>query len=266
MLIPDASAATAGDSVVVTIVDGRTAKADITLSTRTAATTRPSSSSSSKPDSLQNLTAECLGITADVLDAGEITNIKSRLPHAAHQDVDAGFPVRVTVEPPASVRPHVPEPVRRDVRDRRSRLHAGRSVSPGQGAARRTVFQYVTGTVTSGSVRSRGRTGGFSEFVIIRPTRRRSTPPTARANTPLLAARRRGDEPDRAARRSRSTSRSAAPRTRPRNSGDAITLLANFDQHCVEYAGASLPNVWRSARDLTTSKAISSATPIRCAS
>jgi len=35
-----------------------------------------------------------------------------------------------------------------------------------------------------------------------------------------------------------------------RNYPDAIQRLATFDQHCVEYGGAALPNVWRSQRDL----------------
>ena len=53
-------------------------------------------------EGLQNLTVECLGLTADVLDATEIANVNSRLPHPGHQAIDPAFPVRVTVEPPAA--------------------------------------------------------------------------------------------------------------------------------------------------------------------
>src|SRR5438045_6861859 len=101
MLTAYASAAAAGDSVVVTIVDGRKAKADITLVNPNGGDYTAEFELEFEAEGLQNLTPECVGITADVLDATELADIKARLPHSAHQDVAPGFPVRVTVEPPA---------------------------------------------------------------------------------------------------------------------------------------------------------------------
>jgi hypothetical protein len=248
MLTAYASAAAAGDSVVVTIVDGRKAKADITLVNPNGGHYTAEFELEFEAEGLQNLTPECVGITADVLDATEIANIKQRLPHAAHQDVAPGFPVRVTVEPPAACgltfQNHY------DVTFETEDL----VYTPG-GPYRLVkaplggLFHYVTGSVTQGSVRSRGRTGAFSEFVIIADTNptftadcetqydvmqgridAASMSPTARqALTVDLAISRAAYE--------------------AHNYADAIQRLAIFDQHCVEYAGAALPNVWRSMRD-----------------
>jgi hypothetical protein len=112
------------------------------------------------------------------------------------------------------------------------------------------LFQYVTGAVTSGSVRSRGSSGGFSEFVMIRD----STPNysndcrveyndlEARLRTaPISPVVRRMLETDLA------VSRAAYEAG---NLADAIARLATFDAHCAASGGAALPNRWRSARDL----------------
>jgi len=112
------------------------------------------------------------------------------------------------------------------------------------------LFHYVTGSVTQGSVRSRGRTGAFSEFVIIADTAPTYSNDCEDVYTTL---------------QQRIDASSMSPTARQaltvdlaishaaygaRNYPDAIARLAIFDQHCVEYAGASLPNVWRSQRDL----------------
>src|SRR5690242_10233990 len=85
MLIAYASAAIAGDSVVVTIVDGRTAKADITLVNPNGGHYTAEFELEFETQGLQNLTPECVGITADVLDAAEIADVNLRLPHQTHQ-------------------------------------------------------------------------------------------------------------------------------------------------------------------------------------
>ena len=249
MLIPDASAATTGDSVIVTIVDGRTAKADITLVNPNGGHYTAEFELEFEAGGLQNLTAECLGLTADVLDASELADIKSRLPHAAHQEVAAGFPVRVTVEPPPACgltfENHYDVTFETDdlvyTPDGPYRL-----VKAPLGG----LFHYVTGTVTQGSVRSRGRTGAFSEFVIIADS------------APVYSA---DCEDEYTSLQARIDAATMSPTARQaltvdlaishaayeaRNYGDAIARLAIFDQHCVEYGGASLPNVWRSTRDL----------------
>lgn len=249
MLIAYASAAIAGDSVVVTIIDGRKAKADITLVNPNGGHYTAEFELEFETQGLQNLTPACVGITADVLDATEIGLLTPHLPDSGHQHIPTEFPVRVTVEPPAgcglTFENHY------DVTFETEDLvftPAGpyRLVKAPIGGD----FRYVTGSVTQGSVRTRGRAGGFSEFLIIADTNpdylddckheyddmqaridTSSMSPTARqALTVDLALSRAAYE--------------------ARNYADAIARLAIFDQHCVEYGGAALPNVWRSARDV----------------
>ena len=249
MLIAYASAAIAGDSVVVTIVDGRTAKADITLVNPGGGHYTAEFELEFEAQGLQNLTAACLGITADVLDATEIANVNLRLPHSDHQHVDTNFPVRVTVEPPANCGLTFQDHY--DVTfETEDLVYTPDGPYRLMKAPLGGLFHYVTGSVTQGSVRSRGRTGAFSEFVIIADTAPTYSNDCEDVYTTL---------------QQRIDASSMSPTARQaltvdlaishaaygaRNYPDAIARLAIFDQHCVEYAGASLPNVWRSQRDL----------------
>jgi hypothetical protein len=248
LLVAYASAATAGDSVVVTI-DGRKATADISLVNPNGGHYTAEFELEFEAEGLQNLTPECLGLTADVLDAAEIDNIKQRLPHQTHQGIDPAFPVRVTVEPPAACgltfQNHY------DVTFETEDLvyTAGgpyRLVKAPLGG----LFHYVTGSVTQGSVRSRGRTGAFSEFVIISDSAPTYSNDCEDEYT-TLQARIDSSTMSPSARQALSVDLAISHAAyEARNYGDAIARLAIFDQHCVEYGGASLPNVWRSTRDL----------------
>ena len=244
------SAALAG-GVVVTIIDGNKAKADITLPNPGGGNYTAEFELEFEVENLQNLTVACIGITADVLDAAEIADVQQRLPHGANgqQIVDPAFPVRVTVEPPVgcglSFQNHY------DV----SLDTADLVYTPG-GPYRLVkaqigqAFHYVTGSVTAGSVRSRGRAGGFSEFVIIRDT------------APVYAADCESEYNDLDARLAAATMSPTARRAletdlavsraayEAGNLTDAIQRLSTFDAHCVAYGGEALPNRWRSARDL----------------
>jgi hypothetical protein len=243
--------------VVVTIVDGRKAKADITLPNPNGGNYTAEFEIEFETEGLENLTVECIGITADVLDAAEIADVESRLPHGSSvtppqvqtQFVDASFPVRVTVEPPVGCGLAFENnyDVSLDTED----------LVFAPGSAYRLVkapiggdFVYVTGAVTQGSVRVRGRTGGFSEFVMIRDDAPQYSADCkdeydrleARiAQSPISPTARRTLEID--VMRSRAAYEVGDFQT-------AIDLLAPFDQHCVDYGGAGLPNRWRSQRDL----------------
>jgi hypothetical protein len=248
ILLLHAAAASAG-SVVVTIINGNTARADITLSDANGTYTAEFDVQF-ETENLQNLTIECIGITADALDAGEIANIQSRLPHPGTQTIDPAFPVRVTVEPPAGC--GLAFQNQYDVSlDTGNLVYAPFSPYRLVKAPIGQPFQYVTGTVTAGSVRARGRAGGFSEFVIINDSSPQySTDCESQYND--LAAQLAAATISPSARRTLevdlAVSRAAY------EAGDfqrAITLLQNFDAHCAEFGGTSLPNRWRSARDLT---------------
>lgn len=251
VLLLHGAAAQAG-SVVVTIVDGRTAVADITLQDPNGPSIYTAEFELEfETENLKNLTVECVGITADVLGPSEIVNIESRLPHPTTQHVDSAFPVRVTVEPPAGcglqfqnqydVSLDTPDLVYEP-------FSKYRLVKAPIGGS----FRYVTGSVESGSVRARGRAGGFSEFVLIRDD---ATPPSYYIDClneyDTLEARIENSSISLTARHALETDLAVSRAAyEAGNYADAITLLQNFDAHCVEYGGAALPNIWRSARDL----------------
>jgi len=248
-----ASGAALAGSVVVTIIDGRKAKAEITLPNPGGGSYTAEFELEFEADGLVNLTPECLGITADVLDAAEITNVEQRLPHGlGHENtqfVDAAFPVRITVEPPAACGLAFDNQYEVSL-DTPDLVYVPPSKYRLMKAPLGQSFQYVTLDVTAGSVRSRGSSGGFSEFVMIRDdnplyvndcddeyetlqTRldNAQISPTARQSLQIDLAR----------------SRAAYD---ARNYPDAIAMLAVFDGHCVEFGGNGLPNRWRSTRDL----------------
>lgn len=116
-------------------------------------------------DDVDNLTVECLGITADALDAGEIAAIQARFPNPATQAIDPLFPVRVTVEPPVPCGLTFRNDVLVDLVTDELTFAPGSPYrlfkAPIGGA-----FADLTAEVLPGSVRTRGRTGAFSEFVI----------------------------------------------------------------------------------------------------
>jgi hypothetical protein len=249
------SAAACAGGVVVEIIDGRKAKADITLPNPNGGNYTAEFEIEFERDGLENLTVECIGITADVLDATEIDDINARLPHGTQpggggtQAIDPAFPVRVTVEPPVGCGLAFRNGYDVSI-DTADLVFEPQSKYRFMKAPIGGLFQYVTGAVTSGSVRSRGSSGGFSEFVLIKD----DIPQYAqdcRTEYDYVEARLRTSALSPTARRTLEVdlARSRAAY----EAGDfttAIALLAPFDGHCVEYAGEGLPNAWRSARDL----------------
>jgi len=241
------AAAIAG-SVVVTIIGGDTARADITLSDVNGTYTAEFELEF-ETENLKNLTVECIGITADTLDATEIADIESRLPHPGQQVIDPAFPLRVTVDPPVACglqfQDHYEVTLETD-----DLVYAPFSPYRLVKAQPGKPFQYVTGSVTSGSVRARGRAGGFSEFVIIKD------------QSPQYAIDCESEYTNLGVQLAIATMSPAVRRTLETDLaishaayevGDyasAITLLENFNAHCAEFGGEALPNIWRSARDL----------------
>lgn len=248
LLLLYAAAASAG-SVVVTIINGDTAQAEITLPNPGGGNYTAEFEIEFEPTNLQNLTVECIGISADVLTPAEITDIQSRLPHPGTQTIDPAFPVRVTVEPPAACGLAFQDQY--DVSlDTGDLTYVPFSPYRLVKAPIGQLFSYVTGTVTSGSVRARGRAGGFSEFVMINdaaPQYSNDCESTYADLAAQLAAATMSPTARRTLETDLATSHAAY------EAGDlahAIALLANFDAHCAEFGGVSLPNRWRSARDL----------------
>ncbi|MBL8298016.1 MAG: hypothetical protein JNN30_06645 [Rhodanobacteraceae bacterium] len=234
-------------SIVISII-GDKAKADISLPGPGATTY--DSDFELQFDNPLNLSVACLGLDADVLDAGEIAAITARLPDPVNMVIDPAFPVRVTVEPPAGCGLAFDNEV--DVQWRSINLiwSAGSPYrlmkAPVSGA-----FRDITGEVSAGSVRVRGSTGGFSEFVFIKDLNPDYTPEATALYTQLNA---RLADPALSAtvkavlQMDANLSRAAFLAG---NYGAAIAVLADFDQHAADLVGdETLPNRWRSQRDL----------------
>lgn len=241
------SIAAAHASIVVTIT-GRKVKAEISLPGPGATTY--DSDFELEFDNPQNLTVACLGLDADVLDAGEIAAITARLPDPANMIVDPAFPVRVTVEPPSGCGLAFDNDL--DVQWRAIDLvYAAGSPYRLMKAPVSGAFRDITGAVAAGSVRVRGTTGGFSEFVFVKDLNPDYAPEAAalfaqldaRLADPALSA-----TVKTTLQMDADVSRAAFLAT---NYAAAIAALNDFDLHASSLVGEdSLPNRWRSLRDL----------------
>lgn len=245
-----APALASAGGVVVTIVDGHIAKADITLPNPGGGNYTAEFEIEFEAVGLQNLTPECLGITAEVLNAAQIADINQhRLPHTGSQVIDSAFPVLISVEPPVACGLAFQDQYEVSL-DTDDLVYQPFSKYRLLKAPSGQSFVYVTGSVTQGSVRARGGAGGFSEFIMIAD------------NAPQYQVDCENKYDDLAAQLAAATLSPAARRTletdlavsraayEARDYATAIALLDNFDAHCVEFGGAGLPNRWRSARDL----------------
>lgn len=250
MLLLEPAAAIAG-SVVVDIVDGRKAKAEITLVDGANTYSADFELEFHNP---QNLTVACVGIDADVLDAVEIADIESRLPDPVNQSIDPAFPVRVTVEPPIACGLSFEDEVHVEF-DTPDLVFAPFSPYRLMKAPLGGDFHDITASVIAGSVRSRGSGGSFSEFVMIADSLQDHA---ADADAAYDALEARLDDPA-IALTAQLTLQTDVALSRAAydadNHAQAIALLDDLDLHCATLGGPALPNVWRSARDLVNAEA-----------
>jgi hypothetical protein len=122
-------------------------------------------------DDATGLSASSLGVQAQVVD---LTNpaLLARLGTALAQP-DAAFPVMITIEPPSNGGLAFDRTVRVEVHTHALTYTAGSSyrlfkASLGAG------FKDITDEVAPGSVRARGTTGGFSQFLVLADLRKTS--------------------------------------------------------------------------------------------
>lgn len=238
-------------SVVVTIVDGRKAHADISLPAPGGG--QYTAEFEIEFENPQNLTVACVGLDADVLDAGEIADVESRMPAPGNQVIDAAFPVRVTVEPPSGCGLQFDDEVHVEYHTV-DLAYVPFSPYRLMKAPVGLGFADITGGVLSGSVRARGSGGSFSEFVIAK-TLVQNYANDADAGYDALEARL--DDPaiglsaQLTLQADLAVSRAAFDAA---NYTQAIAHLDDLDLHCASLGGPALPNVWRSARDLVNAE------------
>ena len=119
------------------------------------------------------LSASSLGISARLVDITD-PSLLSRLPDATLTRPDSSFPLLVTIEPPATGGLSFRRSVRVEVH-----THA-LSYAPGSfyrllKAPIGGAFRDITDEVAPGSVRARGTTGGFSQFLVLTDLRETGT-------------------------------------------------------------------------------------------
>ena len=115
-----------------------------------------------------NLSEACLGLSASYLDAGARAAIEARMPQAG-LIIDPDFPVLISVSPPAACGLTFRNEVRVELRTENLVFNAN---SPFRlyKAPVLASFRNITQSVVAGSVRARGSSGGFSDFVMVRDT------------------------------------------------------------------------------------------------
>ncbi|HET8819720.1 MAG TPA: DUF6689 family protein [Xanthomonadaceae bacterium] len=116
-------------------------------------------------DDATGLSASSLGVTAELLDP-TATSLLARLPDAQLNQLAGAFPLLVTIEPPASGGLSFDRTVRVEIHTHLLAYAPGSSYRLFK-APLGGEFRDITDEVASGSVRARGTTGGFSQFLIL---------------------------------------------------------------------------------------------------
>lgn len=115
-----------------------------------------------------NLTVPCLNVSADQLDAGEISALQARMPGAPGRFiVDPLIPVKIVVEPLASCNLQFDNQIEYEVHTEEL-IYTFPSPYRLMKAPVGQNFRDVTGDVLAGSIRARGSSGTFSEFVLVK--------------------------------------------------------------------------------------------------
>lgn len=122
-------------------------------------------------DDASGLSASSLGISADLVSTSNPA-LLARLPDAGLNQLAPSFPLLITIEPPASGGLSFHRTVRVEVHTHALSYSAGsdyRLLKAPIGGQ----FRDITDEIAPGSIRARGTTGGFSQFLVlsdVRPT------------------------------------------------------------------------------------------------
>ena len=124
-------------------------------------------------DDAAGLSASSLGVSAQLVSLTDPL-LLARLPDPLHTQLDSALPLMITVEPPALGGLAFNRTVRVEVHTHALVYAAGSSYrllkAPLNGA-----FVDITDEIAPGSVRARGTTGGFSQFLVVADVRASST-------------------------------------------------------------------------------------------
>lgn len=194
----------------------------------------------------QNLDASSLGISAELVDPFALV---SRLPGLSPGALSSAFPLMITIEPPVDGGLEFVDTVRVDLHTHNLEYAPGTRLrlfkAPLGGA-----FRDITDTVEPGSVRTRGRTGGFSQFLVLldlRPTSTVAIDKYTHLETRLADATGLSLTERASLQSALAQSRAAFERG---DEASAIVSLDQFDGQVRQLSGTAIPNRWRAARDL----------------
>ncbi|GJM09725.1 MAG: hypothetical protein DHS20C11_20010 [Lysobacteraceae bacterium] len=227
-------------SGVTVTVNGNTLVADISLANGIGADL------TLEFESAIGLTASSVGISADLISRLD-TSLLTRLPDGL-VSVPGVFPLLITIEPPSDQALSFSGPVTIDLHTH-NLVYTNHSPYRLMKAPLGGDFYDFTQSLGAGSVRSRGRTGGFSQFLIAVDLRDYATvvddkyadlsawvtdPAIPKTLVSQLQAK-------------VSASEAARDAGNYIAASDRISELISLVE---SNAGSSIPNVWRSARDL----------------
>jgi len=200
-------------------------------------------------DNAVGLTRESLGLSAELIDVTSL-NFLQRLPDSVNITPSAAFPMMITIEPPANSGFSFSGVASVDIHTHNLEYTAGTPLrffkAPLNGE-----FKDITMTMGAGSYRARGRTGRFSQFVIMADLR-----------SPLVVVQEKFDDLEDAL-------NEFAPQIdatvytallQDLNAIDqlitiqdynaASNKLNDFNRRINDNRGVSVPDVWRSSRDI----------------
>lgn len=239
-----AQVTTPGDPVVVS-VSGNTATARISLPGNIGADLTLAF------DSTQNLSPANIGISAQLVEVNA-SGLVSRLPDALLCSVPSAFPMLITIEPSGafsftnsySVNIHTSNLVYASG----TPLRIFKAPVGGN-------FVDITEDVNPGSVNTRGREGGFSQFLVVADLRPNSSVAVSKFNA--LSTRISNSAMPSSLRTQLSGTLAAALTAFNANDyATAILRMNDFRAQVHAQAGSGLANVWRATRDLDNAEGV----------
>ncbi len=194
-------------------------------------------------DSL-GLSPSSLGVSAQLVDLSSPA-LQGRLPNAGLNRLDPSFPLMITIEPPALGGLSFQRTVRVEVHTHALTYAAGSQLrlfkAPLNGS-----FRDITDEIAPGSVRARGTTGGFSQFLVLTDVRPSSEVVADKFDRlqSLIAAlplSERGPL--------QMSADAAQSAVNQGQFGDALSSLDQLRARVAGRAGTAIPSQWRATRD-----------------
>jgi hypothetical protein len=196
-------------------------------------------------DDASGLSADSLGVTARLVDVTDPALLQ-RLPDSRLNRLDSAFPLMITVEPPAGGGLSFQRTVRLEVHTHALTYAAGSPLRLFKAPLNGT-FRDITDSILPGSVRSRGTTDGFSQFLVLADLRSTSDVLVGKfARLQSLIAR----LPLTEAGPLQTSADSAQSAVSQGQYGTALAALDDLRARVAARAGIAIPEQWRASRDV----------------